>query len=53
MEVPIKFAVKVGRVGNSTKITIPTNDKEYLDLKDGDTVFLYEENGRIILEKKK
>jgi AbrB family looped-hinge helix DNA binding protein len=53
MEVQIKFKVKAGKVGNSVKITLPTEIKEYMEIKDGDTVILYEEAGRIILEKEK
>lgn len=50
---PIKFEVKANLVGHSLKITIPIKIKGYLKLNPGDTVYLYEENNRIILEKKK
>lgn len=53
MEVPIKFTVKANFVGHSLKVTIPKEVAECLGLEKGDEVSIYEENGRIILEKKK
>jgi len=52
MEMPIRFTVKANFVGHSLKVTIPKEVAECLNLHKGDDVIMYEEAGRIILEKK-
>jgi len=52
MEMPVKFELSVMQVGNSLRITIPKEIVKYLNLKKGNTVFMWIDNKHIIVEKK-
>jgi len=52
MEMPVKFELSVMQVGNSLRITIPKEIAKYMQLKKGDTVELWVDNSRVIVEKK-
>ena len=52
MQVPVKFEISVVLVGKSLKITIPVEVARHLKIKKGDTVQLWVDNNRIIVEKK-
>ena len=52
MTMPVKFEISVVLVGKSLKITIPIEIAKHLDLAKGDTVFIYVDNNRMIVEKK-
>jgi AbrB family looped-hinge helix DNA binding protein len=52
MEMPIKFEVSVMQVGNSLRITVPKEVARHLQIKKGDKLIMYSDNGRVILEKK-
>ena len=51
MSMPVKFTIKVVQVGNSLKITIPKEIAEHVNLKKGNTVQLWVDNGNVIVEK--
>lgn len=53
MEMPLKIQSSVMQVGSSLRVTIPKEVAAHLDLKKGDTLQFWEENNRIIIEKKK
>jgi bifunctional DNA-binding transcriptional regulator/antitoxin component of YhaV-PrlF toxin-antitoxin module len=55
MLMPVKFTAKVAKVGHSLKVTVPKElaECDTIKLKKGDPVFVWEEAGRIIIEKKK
>ncbi len=48
---PIKFTLKVSRVGNSHRITLPKEVREAVDLQEGDLVQMWTTDHRIIIEK--
>lgn len=48
---PIIFKIKVVRVGNSLRITIPKEVAEALDLKKGDTVSITLTNSEFVVKK--
>ena len=52
MEMPIKFEVSVMQVGNSLRITVPKEVAQHLQIKKGDKLVMYSDNGRVIIEKK-
>jgi AbrB family looped-hinge helix DNA binding protein len=52
MEMPVKFEVSVMQVGSSLRITIPKEIANHVNIKKGDTVSLWVDNGHIIAEKK-
>ncbi len=52
MTVPVKFEISVVLVGKSLKITIPMQIVKHLNLAKGDTVFIYVDDNRMIVEKK-
>jgi antitoxin component of MazEF toxin-antitoxin module len=52
MEMPVKFTLKIGKVGNSLKVTIPEQIAEHLSLEKGDTVTMWADNSHVIIEKK-
>lgn len=52
MEMPLKIEVSVMQVNSSFRVTIPKEVAAHLDLKKGDIIQFWEENGRIIIEKK-
>jgi AbrB family looped-hinge helix DNA binding protein len=49
---PIKFEVSVMQVGNSLRITVPKEVAQHLQIKKGDKLLMYSDNGRVIIEKK-
>ena len=51
-KMPVKFNVKVGKVGNSLKVTIPEQIAAHLNLKKGDQVEMWADNSHVVLEKK-
>lgn len=53
MEQPLKFTVTANKVGNSLKITLPKEVANFLEIKPGDNVELWQENKHISLTKKK
>ena len=53
MLMPVKFEISVVQVGKSLKVTIPVEVARHLNIKKGDTVEMWVDNGHIILEKKK
>ena len=52
MLMPVKFEISVVQVGKSLKVTIPVEVARHLNIKKGDTVEMWVDNGHIILEKK-
>ena len=53
VSLPVKFKIKVVQVGNSLKVTIPKEIAEHIKLKKGDTVLLYVDDHKVILEKQR
>ena len=51
MNVPVKFKIKVVQVGNSLKVTIPKEMVEHVGLEKGETIEMWADDGRIIIEK--
>jgi len=49
----VRFEIKVGFVGHSLRVTIPKEIAALLDIKDGDTVYVWTDDTRVIIEKKK
>jgi len=49
----VRFECKVGRVGHSLRVTIPQEIAKALDIKAGETVYVFTDDTRIIVEKKK
>jgi len=52
MPKPIKFDLKIGRIGDSLKVTIPLKIAESLDLKKGEILSCYQDGEKIIYVKK-
>lgn len=52
MQMPIKFEVSVMQVGNSLRITVPKQVAQHLQIKKGDKLIMYSDNGRVLIEKK-
>ncbi|MEM1590138.1 MAG: AbrB/MazE/SpoVT family DNA-binding domain-containing protein [Candidatus Bathyarchaeia archaeon] len=50
---PVKFRISVVLVGRSLKVTIPKELCEHLSLKKGDTVLMWADDSRIIIEKER
>jgi antitoxin component of MazEF toxin-antitoxin module len=48
---PVKFKIKVVQVGNSLKVTIPKEMVEHVGLEKGETIEMWADDGRIIIEK--
>jgi len=48
---PVEFKIKVVKVGNSLRITIPKEIAEAIKLKVGDVVGISLDNSRIIVRK--
>lgn len=48
---PIELKVKVGKVGNSLKITIPRAITDRLEIKEGDTLGVQLTDGEILIRK--
>jgi len=51
MIMPIELKVKVGRVGNSLKITIPRVITAKLEIREGDTLGVQLMDGEILIRK--
>jgi len=51
-KMPVKFEIKVVKVGESLKVTIPIPLSRHLGLKKGDTIEMWADNSHIIIEKK-
>jgi AbrB family looped-hinge helix DNA binding protein len=51
MTMPLKLKVSVMQVGNSLRITLPKEVAAHLDVKKGDKVQMWTDNGHVILEK--
>jgi len=51
MQVPIELKVKVGRVGNSLRVTLPKPVLDQLNIKEGDILGLSITDGEIVLRK--
>jgi putative addiction module antidote len=49
--VPVKFKIKVGKVGNSLRVVIPREIAEHVGLKKGDTIEMWADDGHVIIEK--
>lgn len=49
---PVKFKMKVGKIGNSLRVTIPKEVAETIGLKAGDMVNISLDDSRIIICKK-
>jgi AbrB family looped-hinge helix DNA binding protein len=49
---PIKFEVSVMQVGNSLRVTVPKQVAQHLQIKKGDKLLMYSDDGRVIIEKK-
>ena len=49
---PVKFTLKVGKIGNSLKLTIPKEVAEHHNLTKGDIVEMWVDNSHIIVEMK-
>lgn len=47
----VKFKVKVGKVGNSLKPTLPKELAEFLKITKGSEAYWYEENGKVYFAK--
>ena len=52
MQMPIKFEVSVMQVGNSLRVTVPKQVAQHLQIKKGDKLLMYSDDGRVIIEKK-
>ena len=52
MVMPVKFEIKVVKVGNSLKVTIPIEIAKHLNIKKGDIVLMWVDNKHVIMEKK-
>lgn len=48
---PIKFKIKVVKIGNSLRVTIPKEIVEAIKLKAGDLVDISLDNSQIIIQK--
>ena len=48
---PVKFKIKVAKIGNSLRITIPKEIAEAVDLKKGNVVEVYLDDDKIIICK--
>lgn len=48
---PIKFKIKVVKIGNSLRVTIPKEIVEAIKLKAGDLVNISLNNNQIIIQK--
>ena len=51
-KMPVPFKIKVVQVGKSLKITIPKEICDYLNIRKGDVVAMWTDNGHIVVEKK-
>lgn len=51
MYMPIFFKIKVVKVGNSLRMTIPKEICEALNIKEGDTLAVTTTNGEILVKK--
>jgi len=49
---PVKFEIKVVKVGESLKVTVPKEIAKHLGLKKGDTVDMWADDHHLIVEKK-
>lgn len=49
----VRFQVKVGKIGHSLRVTIPKEIAEALEIQLGDAVYVWTDDKRIIMEKKK
>ena len=52
MLMPVKFEISVVQVGKSLKVTIPVEITRHLNIKKGDIVSMWVDNGNLIIEKK-
>jgi bifunctional DNA-binding transcriptional regulator/antitoxin component of YhaV-PrlF toxin-antitoxin module len=50
-KMPVKFKISVVLVGKSLKVTIPIPLAEHLQIKKGDTVVMWADDGHVVLEK--
>jgi AbrB family looped-hinge helix DNA binding protein len=50
---PIKFKRKISESGRALRVNIPKEIANYLNIEKGDTVLVYVDNGRMIVEKEK
>jgi AbrB family looped-hinge helix DNA binding protein len=48
---PVKFKIKVVKIGNSLRVTIPKEIAEAVDLKKGNMVEVYLDDDKIIIRK--
>jgi AbrB family looped-hinge helix DNA binding protein len=48
---PVKFKIKVVKIGNSLRVTIPKEITEAVDLKKGNMVEVYLDDDKIIIRK--
>ncbi len=51
MSVPVRFKIKVGKVGNSLRVVIPKEIAEYVKLEKGQTIVMWADDGRIVIGK--
>jgi AbrB family looped-hinge helix DNA binding protein len=51
--VPVVFRVKLGKTGNSLRITLPKPIVEGFDWKEGDEIVLYVSEGEVTVRKSK
>jgi AbrB family looped-hinge helix DNA binding protein len=49
---PVKFTLKVAKVGNSVRVTLPKEIREHLDLQVGDSISMWADNSHVVIEKK-
>jgi len=49
----VRFECKVGLVGHSLRVTIPQEIAKALDIKAGETVYVWTDDIRVLVEKKK
>ncbi len=52
MSVPVRFKIKVGKVGNSLRVVIPKEIAEYVKLEKGQTIEMWADDGRIVIDRK-
>lgn len=53
MAMPLTFKIKAVKVGNSTRMTIPKEVTDYLQIRPGDTLEVWVDDSHMVVEKKK
>jgi len=51
--VVVRFEMKVCEIGHSLRVTIPQEIAKALDIKAGETVYVWTDDVRVLVEKKK